>query len=296
MASLEAAIERKESVWRARIDRLMAQRLTDPVDFAQKQLEKVRGDISASVHAVVEHSSVHLGMELAQLQDEWIGWIANAQNADELKAALTKIEEEWHPRPKRIAEEVKVLVMGGVGGSARDLYPTVVAELATLGLPDEHARALKAAPVLAPVMLLPSLLKDTAKLEKAGWLAGLFRSFDSKRSDAREKVHEKVERMKEVAGSELLDAEPRLHRAIGTALAGLLEEAIGKQRAFLDEALDNERAAIDAERESIAPLLRVRDAVRGDANRLAEMVATLEREQPAIAVAAAAAETGSLSH
>ena len=101
--------------------------------------------------------------------------------------------------------------------------------------------------------------------------------------------------MREVAGSELLDAEPRLHHAIGTALANLLETALGKQQAWLDAALDDERASITRDREAILPLMSVHDAVRAETYRLAEMIAQLERQQPAIAVAAAAAETASLS-
>jgi hypothetical protein len=101
--------------------------------------------------------------------------------------------------------------------------------------------------------------------------------------------------MREVAGSELLDAEPRLHHAIGTALAHLLETAIVAQQAALDEALDAERAKISHDREALAPLVRVHDAVRADATRLSELIAQLERHQPAVAVAAAAAETASLS-
>jgi hypothetical protein len=294
MSSLADAIERKEETFRARIARLQALRIEDPIAFSREQLERVRGDISASVNAVVEHSSVHLGSELAQLQNEWIGSVADAPDADALKAALAKIEQEWDTRPRRIAEEVRVLVTGGLGGTARDLYPTVVDALDSYGLPEEH-RKLRAAPELPPIALFPSLTKDSTKLERSSWFVGLFRSFETRRTELREKVHDKVERMREVAGSELLDAEPRLHHAINTALANLLETALGHQQAWLDTALDEERASITRDREAILPLMSVHDAVRAETYRLAEMIAQLERQQPAIAVAAAAAETASLS-
>ena len=294
MSSLADAIERKESTFRQRIAKLQALRLEDPTSFAADQLGRVRGDISASITAVVEHSSVHLGSELAQLQDEWIGSVANAPDPDALKAAVAKIEEEWDARPNRIADEVRVLVMGGIGGSARDIYPKLVDALSQYGLPDEYGRIL-AAPVLPPVTLLPSLTKEATRLEKAGWLTRVFRSFETRRTDFREKVHVRVERMRELASSELLDAEPRLHHAIGTALAGLLETALAHQQTWLDGALAAERAAIELDREAIAPLRSVYDAVRSETYRLAEMLATLERQQPAISVAAAAAETASLS-
>ncbi|MDQ3340325.1 MAG: hypothetical protein M4D80_34635 [Myxococcota bacterium] len=294
LASLADAIERKEATFRSRIARLQALRIEDPSAFARTQLERVHGDISASVNAVVEHSSVHLGSELAQLQHEWVGSIADAADADVLKAALAKVDEEWHTRPRRIAEEVRVLVVGGLGGSARDLYPTVVEALHAYGLPEEHMK-LRAAPELPPITLFPSLTKNSTKLERSNWFVGLFRSFETRRTELRGKVHDKVEHMREVAGSELLDAEPRLHHAIGTALTNLLETALGHQGAWLDAALDEERAQVTRDREAILPLLSVHDAVRAETSRLAEMIAQLERQQPAIAVAAAAAETASLS-
>ena len=295
MSSLAEAIERKEATFRARIERLQALRIHDPEEHARAQLQKVRGEISASVNAVVEHSSVHLGSELAQLQQEWIGAIAGATDVGTLKAALAKIEEEWEARPRRIADEVRVLVMGGLGGSARDLYPTIVAELVPLGLPEEHARPLRMAPELPPVVLLPSLAKEATKLEKPGFLSGLFRSWETRRGEVRERVYQRLERMRELAEAELLDAEPRLHHAIVTALATMLEGAIAKQQAWLDAALDAERDQISEERKTIAPLVDVHDAVRTDVARLAQMIARVELDQPAITTAAAAAQTASLS-
>lgn len=294
MTSLADAIERKEETFRQRIGKLHAMRLADPAGFAAEQLARVRGDISASVTAVVEHASVHLGSELAALQDEWIGNIAVAMDNDALKAAVAKVEEEWEARPRRIADEVRVLVTGGLAGSARDIYPRVVEPLGQYGLPDDKLRV-REAPALPLLTLLPSLSKDAARLEKGGWLAGLFRSFDAKRTDVREKVHDRVERMRELAASEVLDAEPHLNAAIGTALSALVDAAIAAQQAWVEGALEAERALIDKDREVLLPLRSVHDAVRTETYRLSELIAQLERQQPAIAVAAAAAETASIS-
>nr|MDQ3369000.1 hypothetical protein [Myxococcota bacterium] len=295
MTSLDDAIDRKEATFRARIERLERLRVVDPSRFALAQLARVREDIAASVNAVMEHAAVHLRSELALLQQGWIGAIAGAASAEAMKPVVAKLEADWHAEPRRIAEEVRVLVMGGLGGSARDLHPQLVAALVPHGLPDEHAGPLHAAPELEPTVLLPSLSKEPAKLEKPSWLTGLFRGFEAKRTELREKVHERLEHMREVADAELLDLEPRLHATISTALATLLGVALERQGTWLDQALDAERAAIEQEREAIAPLVRVRDAVRTDAHRLGELIQQLERHQPAVAVAAAAAETASLS-
>jgi hypothetical protein len=294
MASLADAIERKEDTFRQRIGKLHAMRLADPEGFAAEQLTRLRGEVSASVTTVVEHASVHLGSELAALQDEWIGNIAVAMDNDALKAAVAKVDEEWEARPRRIADEVRVLVVGGLAGSARDIYPRAVEPLGQYGLPEDKYRV-REAPELPSFTLLPSLSQDAGKLEKGGWLAGLFKSFDGKRTDVREKVHDRVERMRELAASEVLDAEPRLNATILAALSRLMETAIAAQQAWIEGALEAERAAIDKDREVLTPLRSVHDAVRTETYRLSELIAQLERQQPAIAVAAAAAETASSS-
>ena len=295
MRSLADAIDRKETTFRERLERLEALRITDPGALVPAQLDRVGAEISASLTAVVEHASVHLRTELAQLQEAWVGAVANARDGKALDAALATLEAEWEVRPRTIGEEFRVLVVGGLGGSARDLYPSIVADLVSRGLPEEHARPPRVAPELPAVTLLPSLSSAPPKLDKPGVLAGLFRSFEVRRTNVRDKVNARVERMRELAEAELLDAEPRLHQAIRGALAGLLEGAIARQQQWLDESLAAERLAIEAERDEIRPLVRVHDAVRSDAARLAEMIAQAELHQPAIAVAATAAETASLS-
>nr|MBA3395949.1 hypothetical protein [Deltaproteobacteria bacterium] len=295
LAALEDQLEQHEATFRARLDRVHALRIPDPAAFTGVQLARVRSDISASVNAVMEHAAVHLGSELASLQQDWIGSIANAANTDALKVALARVEAQWDGEPKRIAEEVKVLVMGGVGGSARDLYPDLVSTLVPYGLPAEHARPLRAAPVLPPTPLLPSLSRGSSKLEKQNWFVGLFRSFEARRTEIREHVHDRLEHMREVAEAELRDAEPQLHAVLDHVLRGLLAGAFEHQTAALERMLAAEREAIAVERKTLAPLVRACDDVRTEAARLGELIAQLERHQPAVAIAAAAADTASLS-
>ncbi|HLL21615.1 MAG TPA: hypothetical protein VK427_05765, partial [Kofleriaceae bacterium] len=291
---LTDTIDRREAALQARVDRLHALRVGDPSAFAGTQLARVTGDISASVTAVIEHASVHLRAEVAALQQDWIGSVARAGDGKALDAALERIAGEWHARPQRIADEFRVLVMGGLAGSARDIFPVLGRPLVDHGLPEEHLRV-RVAPVIAPIPLLPSLLDEPPKLEKAGWLAGLFKSFDARRSSIREKAHERIERLRERADAELLDAEPLLHDAIRSALAHMFDDAAAKQQAWLDAALAAERTSVAVDRLALAPLVRVRDTARRDGEELAERITRLERDQPAVSVAAAAAATASLS-
>lgn len=294
MSSLADSLERKEAMLRERIARFEELQLADPDGFVRTQIDRVRTEISASVTAVVEHASVHLGSELAALQQDWIGWVGDAPDSEALKTGVAKIEMEWGTRPLRIAEEVEVLVLGGLGGSIRDVYPEVVAPLLDRGLPKGRGK-LQAAPALPHVPLLPSLKQEPAKLEKGSWLAGLFRSFEAQRAKVRERVHERIERLQEIAESELLDAEPRLNEAIRMAVAELLATAITHQAENLEATIKTEYAAVTRERKTMAPLVAIADSVRAEAGRLGEMIAQVERHEPAVAVAAAAAETASLS-
>jgi len=279
--ALGAALEEVEAGFRTRLARLEAQRLTDPAAFAAAQLERIGSEIVTCVAAVMEHASVHLGSELAQLQAAWIGAVASTTTADELKDAVARIVEAWDGSARRVAEEVRVLVAGGLGGSVRDIYPALVAPLRAHGLPEEHARPLRAAPTLPPLEVLPSLDGSKGKLGAPGWLSGLVRSFESRRTSVREQLHERIEHLKEVSAAELLDAEPRMRATVGEALRARLALAIQHQTKALDAAVAAEQVAIAREREEVAPLVRASQVAREDVERLSAGIARLERDRPA---------------
>ena len=244
--------------------------------------------IVASVNAVMEHASTHLGSELAQLGATWMTAVSKATSGKELEAAIALVEEQWPAQARRIAEEVRMLVMGGAGGIARDLYTETVAPLAAHGLPEEHMRV-KRAPEITPVLLLPSLTNPTTFTVGGNWFTGLFRSFDARKTDLREKVHARIERIKEVAAAEMLDAEPKLHTAVSQALATHLDAAIELQRGWHEKAIAEEQAAIAQDRELLAPLTRSRDAITSAAYQITKLADALAAERPAVAAAAVAA-------
>ncbi len=297
LTTLAEAIQRKEDDFRARIAALEAKRVTDPAAFTEAQLANLDAHVTASVNAVLEHASVHLGMELAQVRAEWVEALARAGSGSDLAAAVARIDGIWESTFKRIAEEVRILALGGVGGSARDLYVPLVAPLVPKGLPEQHAKPPRAAPQLPPVAILPTLtgVKPT-RLDETGFFAGLFRSFETKRTEVRAKAAERLERIQEMASIELMEAEPKFHLAIREALVNQLATALQLQHTALETALATERVAIAAEQEQLGPLIAVRDAVRQDLAKLAAQITRIETEQPALSVAATAAETASLSH
>lgn len=295
IASLDEALERQEEKYRQRIEKLEALRITDGPAFIAAYLEHAAEPITSSLQAILEHATVHLGSELAQLQESWIGGVAVLVDADGLKAHVAKLEEQWTAEPRRIGEEVRMLVMGGVGGSARDLYGELLEPLRAKGVPEAHLR-LRAAPVLPAVSILPSLFSDTAKLELPGFFGRLFQSFETRRAEVREQAHARVERLQERSAAELLDAEPLLRATLRDALARELATALEHQRQWLDGALADEHAAITSDRQKLAPLVAIRDAVRADARKLGELIEQHEEQHPAIAISSSAAATASLSH
>jgi hypothetical protein len=284
VATLDDQLASAEEAFDKRIAALEAQRLTEPATFIAAQLAHIRPQIVTSVSAVIEHASAHLGAELATLGAEWIESIASCASGDALKDAITQIETTVATSLQRIADETRTLVFGGGSGSAHDLYPGLVAPLVALGLPALPAR--RPARPLTPFAVLPSLATvPIAKLSGA-WFGGLFRSFETRRTEIREKTHARIEQLRELASAELLDVEPELHAAIEQVLAPQLVAACERQASALDEALAAERTAIAAERARLAPVVEQQGRARATLVELRGELGALEAAFPACAASA----------
>ena len=286
VVTLDEQLAHAESSFDARLAAHELHRIADPPAFIAAQLATVRPQIVTSVNAVIEHASVHLGAELAAVGEDWIGGISNSATNDALKEAIARIEATAAETLQRIADETRTLVVGGGGGSAHDLYPTLIAPLVERGLPDASAR--RSAPALPALAVLPRLSSTPIAKLSGQWLGGLFRSFDTRRSEVREKAHTQIEQLRELATAELLDVEPRLHAAIEQALAPQLVAACERQAAALDAALAAERAAIAEERVRLAPVVEQRARAHATLLDLRAELAALEARSPENAAASAA--------
>jgi hypothetical protein len=284
---LDQRLDDAETDFAARIARLEARVIDDPARFVAEQIERRRPQTIASVSALMEHASTHLGAELGA-PTAWAAAIHAASSTDELAAAAATVEQEMAAAGQRIADEVQLLVMGGLGGIVHDLTPAVLAPLAAHGVPAEALRDLARAPSLPPVPVLASLAEPQRSALAAGRLASLFRSRDALQRDLLDKVDQRATRLRARAEADMLDAEPRLRDAVDGALTAALTTAIDRQRTLLDQALAAEHAAIAAARAALAPLIEVRDAARASARQLARSIEALAAEQPAAAAAAAA--------
>lgn len=286
--TLDEIIEHAEQGFAARLGKIEIRRVREPMELSTQQLEAVRPEMFEHVGTVMEHASIHLTAELAMLADAWTERIVNATTADRLRSAVTQIDAEWPAAAQRIASETRMLVTGGIGGSAHDLYAELTEPLRALGLTEPGKRP---APVIPPIAMLPSLSNPTAaRWGGAGeWLVGWFRSLETRRAEIAAKARQRAEHVRDVARAELLDAEPRLHAALMDALAAEIDDAIKRQGEQLADEIALERAAIGRERAALSGLQRMRDEAFRDSREIADRIQRLELELPGTAAASAAA-------
>ncbi|HEU5056786.1 MAG TPA: hypothetical protein VFU21_09670 [Kofleriaceae bacterium] len=284
--TLERAIERAEAGFRARIERLEALRMGAREPFIARQLERMRPLVTERIHMTLEQATVHLGMEVERLGAGWARAISQAESGDDLRAAADAIDKGSPADLQGLAKEVRLLVAIGLNGATHDLFPELVAELRKLGLPPEVASPPKLElPPPEAVEVCPSLAAGLADrvLGSAQWLSALFRSLDARRSDALERIEQRRHRLRDVAMSELLNSEPQLASALSAALGLALAAALDRYDQWVEAALQNEHEAIARDRDALSPLMQVREGARRDDARLADLMAQLEAELPALA-------------
>jgi hypothetical protein len=289
VGELDLVIDRAAVDFAHRVGRVEELRLTDRAAFVAAERARMAPQISGTVTAVLEHASAYLSAELSQLTRAWQQRVAGAASNDDLKAAVHAVDD-GAAALARIAGDVRTLVMGGLGGGTRDLYPDLVESLLPLGLPEQFARPPRAATEVKGVDILPSLAKASPPrlADSQSWFTGLVRSLDHRRGELTAKVEAHGKRLEQLAHAEMLDGEPRLHAALGDALARQLDGAIDRQIAWLETELARVRAEIDKERTALASVVQQRADARRDLEKLTAAINSLETAQPALSQAATA--------
>ncbi|HEY5938943.1 MAG TPA: hypothetical protein VIU61_30025 [Kofleriaceae bacterium] len=271
---LDAAKDRFEE----RIRKIEQLRITDTAMMVSRRLAAMRPVVIARVTMLVEHLMSEVGTALNQVEAIWIDEITNTTTTDELKATLVRIQDGSPKSVISIVDSTKRLATSGVLGAVHDLHPELVAILGTdHGLPEAERK--KLAPLPSTGSVAPALFPRTAQWTfgelASGRLAGLFRSFDARRSEALAKVRQGAAGLRELALAELLDLEPALHTALGDALAIELARAVDVQAAWLAKELEREHAAIDLERVALAPLRQLLITTDAETRRIDERIAAL---------------------
>lgn len=277
-AALDAHLDAAKDRFEERIQKIEKLRITDTAAMVSRQLAAMRPLVIARVTMIVEHLMSEVGTALNQLESIWIDELTNTTNADELKATLARIQDGSPKSVTSIIDGTKRLATSGVLGAVHDLHPELVAVLARdHGLPEAESRNLVPLPTTGAVA--PALFPRTGQWTfgelAGGRLAGLFRSFDARRSEALAKVRQGAAGLRELALAELLDLEPALHTALGDALAIELARAVDHHAAWLTATLDREHAAIDVERVALAPLRQLLITADAETRRIDERIAAL---------------------
>lgn len=286
VAQLDDDVNDTVESFRVRIERLEAMQILDANEFVRTELAKAKTQVVPGVRLIIERAATYLGAELDRVHAEWAHAVSISQDADQLKGAVARIEGSAAADAKRIADEVRNAVIDSTARHIADVLPEVLMALRPHGLDEPAPRT---PPMLQSFDVLPSLVNVEKSKKLSGFLGGLFKSFESRRTDVLAKAEQRIATLREVAGAELLGIEPRLREIIEQQLHQQLHAAIQRQIAWLDKALAAEREAVAADGARLAPLARQRDKLKADLAQLTEGIEQLERENPGLAAAAAAA-------
>jgi hypothetical protein len=285
VGALDDEIQDTEEGFRLRIERLEAMQIVDREEFASEALGKTKTQVTPGIRIVMERAAVHLAHELDRLNAEWTHAISIAQDNDQLKSAVARIEQSAPVDAKRIGDEVRSVAMDAAARLVADVLPDLLATLKPHGLEERPPKGL---PQLPPVEMLPSMINPASTKKLSGFLTGLFKSFESRRADVQTKAEQRIASLREIGASEILSAEPKLRDVVDKSLHEQLHAAIDRQIKWLDKTMITEREAVAADGIALAPLSRMRDRLKADLAKLVEGIEQLDKENPGLAAAAGA--------
>ncbi len=291
VAALDDDILDTEEGFRLRIERLEAMQILDAAEFARTELAKVKPLVVQGTRTVIESTAEHLAAELDRVNASWAHALSISQDTDQLKSAVARIEQSAPIEAKRIAEEVRNVALDLAARHVAEVLPELLASLRPHGLEEPPPRT---PPQLPVIEVLPSFTNPAAAKKLSGFLTGLFKSFESRRTDVLTKAELRIASLRELATAELLGVEPKLRELVEQSLYQQLYSAIARQVSWLDRTMNAEREAVAADGIALAPLSRIRDRLKQDLARIIQGIEQLERESPGLAAAAVEVGPGSL--
>ncbi len=269
-ATLAASIARAETDFGERIARLEKQRVTDPEAVVTEHMNRALPMVVERIHQLIQQVTVELGADVARMANEWQAQLAASQSTDALRAAGSQLDAQSPAALQAARDEAQMLLGLGLRGAAHDLYPQLLGDLPRV--PGETVPP----PSPLPVELsFGEAVPGTHLGSAAPWLRSLFKSLERTRAEALGKLADRVKKLEQVASAVLLDAEPQMLRALCEPLALSMRAALERHAAWLDTELAGVRAAIEAERARLQPLVRAHDTAVVDSARLADLAAGL---------------------
>jgi len=272
IAAVDAEVTSLDAALQIRIQRLEEKKAVRPERFVADWLERLGVRITERVHAILRRASDEAVDRLSRLRDTWSPRIAAATSLDDVRAALTALDEEMPAALADVVARVQDLVDANVTRDVRQIFADTVGSL--IGPVPPLADAVPPPP--PPVEILTALADNAGRGTSPSRLGALFRSIDAVRTDVLNDLAMRVARLRTVASADLLDREPALRAAFELPLATAARAALDRYLEWLRATLPAEEAAIEQERAVIEPLRRLRSAARDDERRLGELMASVE--------------------
>ena len=274
-ATLDAAITRAETGFRARLDRLEAMRVADPDDHVAGALARTRPAVAEHVRQLLRRALDALDAAIGGLGAAWSVRLGEASSTEALRAAAAQIDDESPAALQTAQAAAHRALLDGLTERARTHHRELVGELRRGTSRDDAAP-----PWLTAEVEIAELTSSTSLGAVAPRLTSLFRSLDALRGEALAQLEQRTAKLRQVASANLLDTEPRLEPAVTGALAIALRGELERHAVWLDAELARERVAIDAERAQLAVLALIRDTARSDERELVSSLAALTAELP----------------
>jgi hypothetical protein len=274
-AALDTAITRAETSFRARLDRLEALRIGPADEHVAAALARIRPLLVGQVQQLLRRSIDLFDRAIAELGEGWNARLADAASTDALRATAAAIDDESPAALQTAQATAHRALVDGLTQRARAHYQELVGELRRGTSRDDPVPAWLTAEVE-----IAQLTSSTSLGAVAPRLASLFRSLDVLRSEALVQLDQRIARLRQLAGANLLDAEPRLEPAVTGVLGIALRGEVERHASWLDAELARQRIAIDAERAQIAALSLARDTARADERELSAALDAITAELP----------------
>jgi hypothetical protein len=273
--TLDRLISDAETGFRARIQRLEALRIASPDDYTATALARIRD-------AVVEHAHHRILRALGQLDGaierhggEWAARLRDAPSADALRTVAAQLDQESAAVLQAAQTVAHRALIGELTEYAHARYHELVSALR------RGSSRVDAVPSWLTIDVgFGDPMSGTKLGTVASRLTSLFRSLDALKADAIAQLEQRIAKLRQVAGANLRDAEPRLEPAVTGTLAIALRAEVERHTAWLDGELAREQLAIDAERAQITALALVRDRATRDRRELLVALDRLVTELP----------------
>jgi hypothetical protein len=266
---LDERITRIEAEARTRMSRLDALRVHDPAAFVAARIDRLRGRISEHTHALIRMATDQLLELLTRRESVWKASLSAATTADELRAAIARIDEQWPSTCAEVIEDVRSLVRSALGRAAADILQPFLAEIG--GVAGASTRSIE----------LPMSWGTSAPhgelVGGAPRLASLLQSTDTMKAAALERLGAGMAKARGRASADLLDAEPLLREALGSLFPSL-ETALREHLAGLAAQVAGEEANLARDSAALEELHKARAVTREDEVRLFDLVMLAEAD------------------